>query len=52
MTPDEVAGQLAATALDLPDGAFANWDGAGRIQIEKSLQSGVHRVGASGVTKN
>jgi len=52
MTPDEVAGQLAATALDLPDGAYSNWDGAGRIQIEKSLQSGVHRVGASGVTKN
>jgi subtilisin family serine protease len=52
MTPEEVTKQLTSTALDIPDGAFPHWDGSGRIQIDKALQSGVYRVGVSGVTKN
>ncbi len=52
MTTAEVAEQLTSTALDQPDGPYTNWDGSGRIQMEKSLQEGVYRLGVSGVTRN
>jgi subtilisin family serine protease len=52
LSPDEVAKHLVDTAADLPDGGFAGWDGAGRIQIVQALQSPIYRVGVSGVVKN
>lgn len=36
----------------MPDGSFAGWAGAGRIQIAKALQSPIYRIGASGIVKN
>mgnify|MGYP005837346189 CR=1 FL=1 len=52
LLPDQVAGQLTRTAYDLPDGAYANWDGKGRIQVAKALVPITYRVGVSGVTRN
>jgi len=53
MSPDQVKNRLMKTALDLPDGIYPHWDGAGRIQIDLALVEAISfQVGASGVTKN
>jgi thermitase len=52
LQPTSVARQLTETALDLPDGTHANWDGAGRIQLAEAVRPITYRVGVSGVTRN
>jgi len=52
MSPDTVKSRLMATAVDLPDGAYAHWDGAGRIQIDLALEGKSYQVGVSGIVRN
>ena len=52
MSPDAVKAKLMATAVDLPDGANPNWDGAGRVQIDLALESKSYQIGASGIVRN
>ncbi|MDI6858735.1 MAG: S8 family serine peptidase [Dehalococcoidia bacterium] len=52
LLPDQVAGQLTRTAQDLPDGIYANWDGAGRVQAAKALTPITYRVNVGGITRN
>ncbi len=52
MSPDAVKSRLMTTADDLPDGAYAHWDGAGRIQTDLALEGKSYQVGVSGVVRN
>jgi subtilisin family serine protease len=52
LSPDQVKEDLVDSAVDLPNGGFGDWDGAGRIQMAQALQSAVYRIGVSGVVKN
>ena len=52
MLPDAVRSRLTSTAVDLPDAAYPNWDGAGRIQIDLALEGRSYQVGVSGIVRN
>jgi subtilisin family serine protease len=52
LSPDQVREYIVRSAVDLPNGGFGDWDGAGRIQMAQALQSAVYRIGVSGVVKN
>jgi subtilisin family serine protease len=52
MSPDAVKSRLMTTADDLPDGAYAHWDGAGRIQTDLALEGKSYQVGVSGIVRN
>jgi len=52
MSPDAVKSRLMSTAVDLPDGAYPHWDGAGRLQADLALEGKSYQVGVSGITRN
>jgi subtilisin family serine protease len=52
MSPDAVKSRLTTTAVDLPDGAYTHWDGAGRVQADLALEGKSYRVGVSGIVRN
>jgi subtilisin family serine protease len=52
LTPDQAKAQLTSTAVPLPDGAFPDWAGKGRIQMDLALQQKTYRLGLAGVTRN
>jgi hypothetical protein len=52
MLPDTVKARLTSTAVDLPDGAFPNWDGAGRIQVDLAIEGKTYQVGVAGIVRN
>jgi hypothetical protein len=52
MSPDAVKSRLTSTAVDLPDGSYPGWDGAGRIQIDLALEGKSYQVGVSGIVRN
>jgi subtilisin family serine protease len=52
MSPDAVKSRLMTTAVDLPDGAYSGWDGAGRVQADLALEGKSYQVGVSGIVKN
>jgi len=52
MSPDAVKSRLVSTAVDLPDGAYTGWDGAGRVQADLALEGKSYQVGVSGITRN
>jgi subtilisin family serine protease len=52
VSPDGVKNKLMSTAVDLPDGAYPHWDGAGRIQADLALQGKSYQLGVAGIVKN
>jgi hypothetical protein len=52
MSPDAVKNRLVSTAVDLPDGPYARWDGAGRLQADLALEGKSYQVGVSGIVRN
>jgi subtilisin family serine protease len=52
MSPDAVKNRLVSTAVDLPDGPYTSWDGAGRLQADLALEGKSYQVGVSGIVRN
>jgi len=52
MSPDAVKNRLTTTAVDLPDGPYSRWDGAGRVQADLALEGKSYQVGVSGIVRN
>jgi subtilisin family serine protease len=52
LSPDQVKSRMMSSALDLPDGGFPHWDGAGRLQADLALEGKTYQVGVSGIVRN
>jgi subtilisin family serine protease len=50
LSPEAVQDIIAASAEPLPDGAFPNWDGAGRIRMRDALAIPRFYLGVPGIT--
>jgi subtilisin family serine protease len=50
-TDDDIRQLLRFTAKDLPDGDAPNWDGWGRIDIGRALDSRVYRAAVPGIAR-